>query len=181
VQKYLNVEELKKELDEAKKDRDGEKLGKILKDTAVEMSDKLKEARGASFTYLPGFYGTGDEADKRIAKAAGAGISPKKDNGTELSETGRGIVDRLEKIARLSLSVFARDKAPDKSYSLLNDLNPMMPDVEGLGSALERLHRAVDSTDGNELQEALFSFNGVKNLIHNHLRKLNNSSNRNQK
>jgi hypothetical protein len=60
----------------------------------------------------------------------------------------------------------------DSAMDLILDLQPMMEDVDDLGPALERLHRAMAGEDSDEIQQALFSYNGVKNLLHQRLRKL---------
>jgi len=45
-------------------------------------------------------------------------------------------------------------------------------EIEGLKQALENLERAVVVEKDEDVKQALFSYNGVKNLLHNWLRAL---------
>jgi hypothetical protein len=166
------------ELDKMEKDRDISGLGRAIKAVAKDIWDHLKEERDRKYSYVSGLYGTGDDADKRLEKAAGADTEPpKKEGETErprLSDVGHNIVSHLEKAAKAGIQEFGRgiDRMKDSAMDLIFYLQPMMEDVDDLGPALERLHRAMAGEDSDEIQQALFSYNGVKNLLHQRLRKL---------
>lgn len=164
----------KKDFEEAQKERDESKLGRVISKVAKGMQSSLKEERKSDYSYVAGLFGSGDEADKRIEKVAGAEIGPVKKEGEKrpsISSAGYSVVSSLEKAARASNRGDV-DRMADAVVELIADLLPMADKIEGLGAALERVHRAADSRDEKELEQALFAFYGLKNLLHNRLRKL---------
>ena len=174
-----------KEIKEAKSEKDIGKLGQVLGKMAKELQDSLNQERGSKMSsYYPGFYGEGDDSDKRLGKMAGVDMAPVKKEGeiekSSLSNSGQEVIGHFEKAARAVSKGLTMpgtmgtsfDRMQEEATGLVAKLQPMMDDVDGLGAALERVHRAVDKQDGDELQQALFAFNGVKNLLHNRLRKM---------
>jgi len=149
----------------------------VISKIAKGMQSSLVEERASSYSYVAGLFGTGDESDKRIAKVAGSEIAPEKKEGEtkspSLSPVGRDVVESLEKAARAAASNRGDvDRMSDAAMELIVSLLPMVDKIDGLGSALERVHRAADRFNEEALKQALFAFYGVNNLLHNRLRKL---------
>lgn len=178
---WMEAKEFKEVVGKAENDGDVTGLGKAVQGVAKAMMDKLKRERSLPYSYVSGLYGTGDDVDKRLEKAVGAGVeAQKEDESSGISDTGQNVVGHLEKAAKAVTQGLDMpgtrgggfDSVSEAAMGLVNELQPMVEDIEGLGSGLEMVQRAVDSGDGDKLQQALFSFNGVKNLLHQRLRKM---------
>ena len=181
IKKFDDADMFDKEIKEATEEKDFGKLGKVVGKMAKALQEAFKDEAGNKYSKNPSFYGTGQDSGKRIEKMAGESVKSEKGKSEEkLSSGGQGVIEKFEKAANAvskELTMPGRmgpgfDRMSEAAEGLVKDLQPMVDDVDGLGSALERLHRAVDKQDGDELQQALFSYNGVKNLLHNRLRKM---------
>ena len=181
IKKFDDADMFDKEIKEASDEKDLGKLGKTLGKMAKALQEAFKEEAGNKYSKNPSFYGTGPDSRKRIEKMAGESVKSEGGKGEEkLTSGGQGVIEKFEKAANAVSKELTMpgtmgpgfDRMSDAAEGLVKDLQPMVGDVDGLGAALERLHRAVDKQDGDELQQALFSYNGVKNLLHNRLRKM---------
>ena len=168
-------EEADKKRAQAEKDGDLDGLKKALKMAIGDMQKQVSSDSSYQKEKTDGIMGEGDEGRERVKKMAGSSdlAAPKSDNG--LSEKGQSVVESLEGAATAAAKgddYSSVKRMKNKAEELSRQLAPIAEDVEGLGSALARLDRAIVGDGDEELEMVLFSFNGVKNLLHNRLRQL---------
>lgn len=166
-------DEADKKRAQAEKDGDLEGLKKALKMAINDMQKQVSSDSSYQKEKTDGIMGTGNEGRERVKKMAGSEdlATPKSDNG--LSEKGQSVVESLEGAATAAAKgddYSSVKRMKNKAEELSRQLATIADDVEGLPSALARLDRAIAEDD--KVDQAMFSFNGVKNLLHNRLRQL---------
>jgi len=139
-------------------------MGIVLKDMQKAMSPEYDYAKKR----VQGLFGSREEAQKRVEKLAGEPDGKSSKEGMSLA--GQSTVDALEVAARASLKDFGGRSMIQSAEELIRQLRGL--EIEGLKQALENLERAVVVEKDEDVKQALFSYNGVKNLLHNWLRAL---------
>lgn len=169
---YTDLESQKERIEKAFGDGDIETLKSTLKSVIRGLHLQMT---GKPFRDPRALFGTGEESAKRVEKMNGnAGKMEDKSSGSSLSDSGKDIVESLERAAN---AIAGGEMLSSRSLwrnadEVSKALEPMKDDIDGLKFALERLTRALAEEDDKAVSEALFSFSGVKNTIHQHLRGL---------
>lgn len=124
-------------------------------------------------------FGSSDEAMKRIGGVRGGKDKTKKKDKNEfqgLKPQAQESIGMFEDVAKAGADVVGNPSAEkrftNRAKGLIDHLKTQKIKIDKVEKLLSRAESDIERNDVASLQEHLFAFDGIKNLMHNYLRDL---------